>query len=83
MKRRAFERLVEAQGTDGYLQEKFPPGFDRPAPRWQAVHWSHEDYTIGHYIEAAIAHREATGDEAMYRSAMRAADNVAMALLRG
>lgn len=70
-----------AQGADGYLQENFPPGLDHPALRWQAVWWSHEAYTTGHYIESAIAYREATGNEVMYESAVRAADNMVTELL--
>lgn len=73
--------LIHAQGADGYLEEHFPPGLARPPERWQAVWWSHEAYTTGHYIESAIAFREATGDEVMYASAVRAADNMVVDLL--
>ncbi|MBI4166797.1 MAG: glycoside hydrolase family 127 protein [Acidobacteria bacterium] len=73
--------LIDGQGADGYLGEHFPSGLNHPPHRWQAVWWSHEDYTIGHYLEAAIAYREVTGREEMYRSAVRAVDNMAAALL--
>jgi DUF1680 family protein len=75
--------LIEGQAADGYLGEHFPPGIFQPAHRWEAVSWSLEDYNIGNYLEAAIAYREVTGSEAMYRSAVRAADNMAAALLDG
>ena len=77
--------LIEAQAADGYLAERYPPGFSRPPRRWEVVRgWaSHEDYLIGHYIEAAIADRESSGREELFRSAVRAADNMADALLEG
>lgn len=73
--------LIEGQGSDGYLGEHFPPGLNHPPHRWAAVWWSHEDYTIGNYLEAAIAYREVSGNDAMYRSAVRAADNMVTTLL--
>ncbi len=75
--------LIAGQGADGYLGAAFPPGLNHPPQRWQAAPWSHEDYTIGHYLEAAIAYREVTGKDAMYRSALRAVDNMSAALLDG
>jgi DUF1680 family protein len=78
-----IERLVQAQGADGYLEEHFPPGLARPPQRWQPVWWSHESYATGHYIDAAIAYLEATGDEVMYESAVRAAENMVAELLPG
>jgi DUF1680 family protein len=78
-----IERLVQAQSADGYLEEHFPPGLAHPPQRWQAVWWSHEAYTTGHYIDSAIAYHEATGDEVMYESAVRAADNMVAELLAG
>lgn len=78
-----IQPLLAAQGMDGYLLENFPPGLERPPRRWQPVWWSHESYTIGHYIESALAHRQVTGGEVMYRSAVRAADNMVEQLLSG
>jgi DUF1680 family protein len=78
-----IQPMVKAQGSDGYLGEHFPHGLNCPPHRWEAVWWSHEDYTIGHYIEAAISYREATGSNFMYQSALRAADNMATELLDG
>jgi len=74
---------IEAQAPDGYLGDAFPEGFSRPPTRWEVVHgWhSHEDYLIGSYIDAAIAHRAATGREELFASAVRAADNMVDELL--
>jgi uncharacterized protein len=77
------EPLMAGQGADGYLAEHWPPSRQRPRQRWGHIRASHEDYAIGHYIEAAIAYREATGNDAMYRSAIRAADNMVAELLDG
>jgi uncharacterized protein len=77
------KQLMEAQGDDGYLAAHWPIGHSRPPQRWQPIGWSHEDYAIGHYLEAAIAYREVTGSDAMYRSAVRAADHMAGELLDG
>jgi DUF1680 family protein len=73
--------LLAAQGADGYLEENFPPGLERPPHRWQPVWWSHETYATGHYIESAIALKEATGDQVMFASALRAANNLVAELL--
>ena len=77
-----IKTVIRAQGSDGYLEEHFPPGADHPGQRWQAVvPFSHESYTTGHYIEAAIAYQEATGDRVMYQSAVRVADNMVTEVL--
>lgn len=41
---------------------------------WQDPMGAHEDYCMGHMIEAAIAHYEATGDTTFLDSARRCAD---------
>ena len=78
-----IKTVLQKQGTDGYLEEHFPPGLDHPPHRWEAVWWSHEAYTTGHYIESAIAYREATGNNVMFKSAVRAANNMVTELLDG
>jgi DUF1680 family protein len=77
--------LMEGQGSDGYLAEGFPVGLTRPPHRWEVAKGvaSLEDYAIGHYIEAAIAYREATGKDELYGSALRAAQNLVSSLLNG
>ncbi|MEJ5171247.1 MAG: beta-L-arabinofuranosidase domain-containing protein, partial [Fimbriimonadales bacterium] len=65
-------RIVAAQHPDGYLQT-----FEtiRGLPRWSNVH-NHEAFNLGHLLEAAMAHFEATGrkDRRLLDAAIRAAD---------
>lgn len=52
--------FADAQDSDGYLDTKFEIGL--PADqRFRSLRWSHELYTMGHFIEAAVAHWESTG----------------------
>ena len=56
----AIELFEGAQDKDGYLDTKFE--LDLPAEqRFKGLRWSHELYTMGHFIEAAVAHYESTG----------------------
>ena len=56
----AVELFTEAQDKDGYLDTKFE--LDLPASqRFKGLRWSHELYTMGHFIEAAVANWESTG----------------------
>lgn len=62
----------EAQDTDGYLNTKFE--IDLPKEqRFKGLRWSHELYTMGHFIEAAVANWESTGS----RRALDIAERVA------
>jgi DUF1680 family protein len=74
------KRLIDGQAADGYSAFGYPFGAD-PERRWQAVWYSHEDYALGHYLESAIAYWEVTGKDAMYKSAVRAVDNMAAEFL--
>jgi uncharacterized protein len=74
--------MIDGQAADGYFEFGWPLGAD-PAKRWRASWISHEDYGLGHYIEAAIGYLESTGESAMYESAVRAVGNMASALLDG
>ncbi|OZG62653.1 hypothetical protein BLEM_0570 [Bifidobacterium lemurum] len=63
----------EAQDEDGYLDTKFE--LDMPVEqRFQGLRFSHELYTMGHFIEAAVAHYEVTGSRKALDVAERAAD---------
>jgi DUF1680 family protein len=42
---------------------------------------SHEDYVLGHYLEAGIGYLESTGNHTLYDSALRAVDNMASVFL--
>jgi DUF1680 family protein len=68
------------QTDDGYFAFGWPPGAE-PSGRWQTVGYSHEAYALGHYLEAAIAYREATGTTELYDSAVRGVDLMARDLL--
>ena len=74
------QRVIDSQAADGYPTFCYPMATE-PAKRWQPTWLSHEAYSLGHYIEAAIAYREATGSELMYQSALRAADHMVTTFL--
>ncbi len=69
--------IAAAQEPDGYL-DTFHAG--RPAERWSNLRGDHELYCIGHLIQAAVAHRRATGDGRLLAIAQRAADLVCAVL---
>jgi DUF1680 family protein len=64
--------IVDAQGEDGYLNTYF--SHNRAAERFADLEHGHELYCAGHLIEAAIAHRRATGKEELFQAAIRFAD---------
>jgi DUF1680 family protein len=74
------KKFIDGQLADGYSAFGWPLGAD-PKRRWAAHPWSHEDLALGRYVESAIAFKEATGNSAMYDSAVRGADNMASVLL--
>lgn len=66
------EKIARAQMPDGYLNTYFQVhGVNR---RWTNLHDHHELYCAGHLIEAAIAHRAATGQNTLFAVAVRFAD---------
>ena len=70
------KNLVNGQGKDGYLEFGYPLGAIL-TNRWVPVWNSHEDYVLGHYLEASIGYLESTGNRRLYDSAVRAVDNMA------
>ena len=69
----AIELFEGAQDEDGYLDTKFE--LDLPAEkRFKGLRWSHELYTMGHFIEAAVAHYEVTGSKRALDIAERVAN---------
>ncbi|WAP53876.1 glycoside hydrolase family 127 protein [Streptomyces sp. S465] len=72
---RQVERLAgmvaAAQAEDGYLQTYYQLGPD--ARRWAEPHWGHELYCAGHLLQAAVAHRRATGGDGLLDVAVRCA----------
>ncbi|WEV63730.1 beta-L-arabinofuranosidase domain-containing protein [Bifidobacterium sp. ESL0732] len=68
----ALSLFYQAQDSDGYLDTKFE--IDLPADkRFKGLRWSHELYTMGHFIEAAVANFTSTGSSVALDIARRAA----------
>lgn len=71
-----FEAVVDLVGAvqddDGYcntwIQGLFPDG------RFQDLETEHEQYTLGHLIEAGVSEAEVTGEGPLFHAARRAAD---------
>jgi hypothetical protein len=64
--------VAAAQAPDGYLNTYFQ--LVEPDGRWSNLHRMHELYCAGHLIEAAVAHRDATGEEDLLDVATAFAD---------
>lgn len=78
---RLIEDIAGAQEEDGYLYTNRTIDPDHPAPdagpeRWSFLKQSHELYNIGHLYEAAAAHRQATGKETLFATALKSANLV-------
>mgnify|MGYP002096967233 FL=1 len=78
--------VAAAQEPDGYLytartmNPKHPHNWAGPE-RWVAVeHLSHEFYNLGHMVEGAVAHYQATGKRNFLDIAIRYADCVCKAI---
>lgn len=66
--------VQRAQSPDGYLNSYYQA---HPSiPRFSRLTHDHELYCAGHLIQAAIAQRRATGDNALLDVATRFADNL-------
>ncbi|MDQ7052331.1 MAG: glycoside hydrolase family 127 protein [candidate division KSB1 bacterium] len=66
--------IIRAQQPDGYINTHFT--VVRPHMRWKNLRDWHELYCAGHLIEAAIAHRQATGDTRLLDALCRYADHI-------
>jgi DUF1680 family protein len=66
--------ISAAQQPDGYLNTYFSR--ERTAERWTNLRDMHELYCAGHLIQAAVAHRRATGSDRLFRVAHRLADHI-------
>ena len=73
--------VISAQQPDGYLNTHFT--LVEPENRWKTLHRDHELYCAGHLIEAAVAHREATGSRKFLDAMCRCADLIAATFGRG
>lgn len=69
-----IDLIAEAQEDDGYLDTFYSIlGINY---RYQSLAGSHELYCMGHFIEAAVAYYDATGNEKVLAVAKKAADNI-------
>ncbi|MCC7435280.1 MAG: glycoside hydrolase family 127 protein [Methanoregulaceae archaeon] len=70
----AVEIIAKAQREDGYLNTFVQ--LQHPGMEWRSLSMLHEMYCGGHLIEAAVAHRMATGNDELMTVAIRFADHV-------
>ena len=68
-------RIARAQEPDGYFNSFFQRR--EPAKKWSNLRDWHELYCIGHMIEAAVAHNQATGKTNLLDIVRRQVDLVA------
>lgn len=74
--------VAAAQEPDGYLNTSFTMNPKHPHPwmgpgRWDSVeNLSHEFYNLGHMVEGAVAHYQATGNRKFLDIAIKYADCV-------
>lgn len=70
--------IAEAQEADGYLGTYFT--IEEPERRFKSLMNSHELYCAGHFMEAAAAYYEATGNQKVLDTALKLADCIDRAL---
>ncbi|SDB41653.1 hypothetical protein SAMN02910298_02067 [Pseudobutyrivibrio sp. YE44] len=69
-----IDLIADAQEEDGYLDTYFSIlGIQY---KYKSLGGSHELYCMGHFIEAAVAYHEVTGNEKVLNVAKKAADNI-------
>lgn len=66
------ELISQAQEKDGYLGTYFT--IEEPDRKFKRLGESHELYCAGHFMEAAVAYHEATGNKTVLETACRLAD---------
>ena len=71
---RIIALVADAQEEDGYLSTWFQSG--KGDGRYSDLRWGHELYNAGHLIQAAVAHRRATGRDDLLDVACRFADHI-------
>ncbi len=69
---RLIATIAKAQQPDGYLNTYFT--LVEPQHRWANLRDCHELYVAGHFIEAGVAHFEATGKRGLLEVVCRLAD---------
>jgi len=70
----AVKVICAAQQDDGYLNSYFMG--DKAGLRWSNLRDMHELYCAGHFIQAAVANKRATGDPRLLATARRLADHI-------
>lgn len=78
---KVVDRILSAQGEDGYLNPHFT--VVQPGGRWTNLRDKHELYCAGHLIEAAITHHRATGSRRFLDGMLRYADLIERTFGRG
>ena len=68
--------MGKAQWEDGYLYTFYSLPQRQPEKRWTNEKDMHEQYCMGHMLEAAVAHYQVTGDKAFLDIATRCADYI-------
>lgn len=73
---RTVNLIARAQQPDGYLDTPYQvkSGVWADRPRFSLIQQSHEMYVMGHYIEAAVAYHQVTGNEQDLEVAKKMAD---------
>ena len=73
---RTVDLIARAQQPDGYLDTPYQikSGVWADRPRFSLIQQSHEMYVMGHYIEAAVAYHQVTGNEQDLEVAKKMAD---------
>jgi DUF1680 family protein len=66
--------MAGAQWEDGYLYTFYSVPQKQPEKRWINEKDMHEQYCMGHMLEAAVAHYQVTGNEAFLNIATKCAD---------
>ena len=78
---RTARLIASAQQPDGYLNTHYT--VVEPDARWGNLRDRHELYCAGHLMEAAVAHRQATGSMVLLDALCRYADLIDRAFGRG
>ncbi len=71
-----IDLVVSAQHPDGYINLYY--SVVEPGKKWTDLMDTHELYSAGHLMEAAVAHHEATGKRKLLEAAIRFADLIDM-----
>ena len=69
-----IDDIAAAQHPDGYINSYF--SLERADQRYSDLINKHELYCAGHLIQAGIAHRRATGSEALSNVVVKLADHI-------